>query len=60
MRTAKSKHEKGYTLLEYCAGAAIVLGILYGTLQTVQGSLTKFLTKVGTWADSYTIAGQPK
>lgn len=58
MRTAKNKNEKGYTLLEYCAGAAIVLGILYGTLQAVQGSLTMFLNKVGKWAENYTIAGQ--
>lgn len=58
MRTAKNKNEKGYTLLEYCAGAAIVLGVLYGTLTTVSGSLSKFLTKVGTWADGYVIPGQ--
>lgn len=57
MRTAKNKHEKGYTLLEYCAGAAIVLGVLYGTLNTVEGTLTRFLSKVGAWADGYEIRG---
>jgi len=59
MRRASNNREKGYTLLEYCAGAAIVLGVVFGTLQTVSGNLTKFLTKIGAWADSYQIGNGP-
>lgn len=50
MRTAKNKHQKGYTLLEYCAGAAIVVTVLYGALDTLGGNVSKFLGGIGTWA----------
>jgi hypothetical protein len=59
MRTAKNKNEKGYTLLEYCAGAAIVVSVLYGALNTLGGDLKLFLGKIGTWAKNVEV-GQPK
>ena len=60
MRTAKNKNEKGYKLLEYCAGAAIVLSVVFGTLTTVKSSLTEFLSKVTSWAQDFNVTtGQP-
>lgn len=57
MRTAKGKQEKGYTLLEYCAGAAILVSVLVGTLNTVQGSLKAFMDNISTWAQDYKVGG---
>jgi hypothetical protein len=60
MRTAKNKHEKGYTLLEYCAGAAIVLSVVFGSLTAVRTHLTQFLGKVGEWAKDFNVTtGKP-
>jgi Flp pilus assembly pilin Flp len=50
MRTAKNKNEKGYTLLEYCAGAVIVVTLVYQGLNTLGGDLKQFLTGIGEWA----------
>lgn len=42
IRTGKNKNEKGFTLLEYCAGATVIAGVMYvgfNTLGTnIQGS----------------------
>jgi hypothetical protein len=54
MRTAKNKNEKGYTLLEYCAGAAVVVGALYGSLSTLGTELDKFMGGIGGWAQKRT------
>lgn len=60
MRTAKNKDQKGYTLLEYCAGAAIVLSVVYGSLTSVKSSLGEFMGKVSTWAKGFDVtSGQP-
>lgn len=56
MRTAKNKNEKGYTLLEYCAGAAIVVSVLYGALNTLGKDLKTFLGKIGDWAKNIEVA----
>jgi hypothetical protein len=42
--------EKGYTLLEYCAGAAIIAGILWTALNALGGNLSDLLAAVGQWA----------
>lgn len=52
MRTAKNKNEKGYTLLEYCAGAVVVVTLVYSGLNTLGKDLNQFLTGIGTWAKS--------
>ena len=44
------KKDSGYTLLEYCAGAAVIIGVLYGALNTLGGNLSSFLGAIGTWA----------
>jgi len=52
MRKSASQKERGYTLLEYCAGAAIIAGILFTALQNLGGSLTTLLDAVGNWSSS--------
>jgi hypothetical protein len=47
---SKARGEKGYTLLEYCAGAAIITGIIYGAMVTMGGNIGGLLTAVGSWA----------
>jgi hypothetical protein len=52
MRTAKNRNEKGYTLLEYCAGAVVVVTLVYSGLNTLGEDLNEFLKGIGTWAKS--------
>ena len=49
-----SKGEKGYTLLEYCAGAAIIAGVLWTALNSLGSNLSALLNAVGTWAQTRT------
>ena len=44
------KKKKGYALLEYCAGAALVAIILWGALQTMGNNLSGLLNSIGSWA----------
>jgi len=48
----QNKKQQGYTLLEYCAGAAIIAGILWTALNTMSTNMSTLLTNVGTWATS--------
>jgi Flp pilus assembly pilin Flp len=48
------KRERGYTLLEYCAGAAIIAGVLWTALNALGGNLSSLLNAVGNWATSRT------
>lgn len=43
------KGEKGFTLLEYCAGAAVLLAIVYVGLSALGTSMQQFLTNIGGW-----------
>lgn len=49
-KTVLRREQRGYTLLEYCAGAAIIAGILWGALNTLGGNLNTLLEGIGTWA----------
>ena len=53
MKTCKRNRERGYTLLEYCAGAAIVVTVLYTALNGLGDQLSQFLGNIGTWAVSH-------
>ena len=44
------KSEKGYTLLEYCAGAAIIASVLWAALSALGGNVSQLLGAVGGWA----------
>jgi hypothetical protein len=46
----KNKKQKGYALLEYCAGAAIIAGIIYAALNALGANLVDLLNALGEWA----------
>lgn len=46
----KKNAEQGYTLLEYCAGAAVIAGIVFGALNTLGTNLEGLLGALGNWA----------
>jgi Flp pilus assembly pilin Flp len=46
------RKESGYTLLEYCAGAAVIIGVLAVALNTLGVHLSSFLGAIGSWADN--------
>jgi len=52
MMKAARRRERGYTLLEYCAGAAIIAGILWAALGRLGGDLSDLLDEIGTWANN--------
>lgn len=52
IRIVKKNEEAGYTLLEYCAGAAVIAGIVFGALTALGGNLENLLQALGTWADN--------
>lgn len=47
----RRKNEKGFTLLEYCAGAAIICGIVYAALTSMGSGISNSAEAIGTWAD---------
>jgi len=50
----RGRTENAYTLLEYCAGAAIITGILWGALNAMGNSVGSLLQAVGSWAEART------
>lgn len=44
------RKQKGYTLLEYAAGAAILMGILFTGLNAMGTGVQGLLTEIGNWA----------
>jgi Flp pilus assembly pilin Flp len=52
MKRANNKNERGYTMLEYCAGAAVIGGILLGALNILGNSTSGFLTNISTWMNN--------
>lgn len=51
LRVKNRKNQKGYTLLEYCAGAAIISAIIFVALQALGGNMRGLLESIGSWAD---------
>ncbi len=54
MRNKRTNKQKGYTLLEYCAGAAIIAGILWVALNNLGGQLSGLLDAISQWATDRT------
>ena len=54
IRITRTRREKGYTLLEYCAGAAIIAGIVWGAMNLLGNNLSGFLTGLGNWVNDRT------
>jgi Flp pilus assembly pilin Flp len=50
----KRKKSAGYTLLEYCAGAAIIAGVIWTALNTLGGDMRDLLNAIGRWAQGRT------
>lgn len=50
-----ARKERGYTLLEYCAGAAVLAGVVYGGLQFFGSSLAEFFNGLGRWVSSQSV-----
>jgi hypothetical protein len=50
MSKKTTKQQQGYTLLEYCAGAAIIGTIVYAALNALGTDLQGFLQQLGAWA----------
>lgn len=44
------KKQSGYTLLEYCAGAALIAGIIWVALNAMGQNITTLLNAIGQWA----------
>lgn len=45
----KRGNEKGYSLLEYCVGAAALLGLVYAGMNALGTNLEGFLVQMGDW-----------
>lgn len=50
VKRANGRRQRGYTLLEYCAGAAVVAGVLWGALDSMGKNLAKFNEGISQWA----------
>ena len=55
MYNKKTKQkQRGYTLLEYAAGATVLLALLYAGLNTMGSGIRDLLGGIGTWASAQT------
>lgn len=43
------KKDRGYTLLEYCIGAAALGAIIFAATQALGGGIQAYLTNLGNW-----------
>ena len=50
MIVAEKRAERGFTLLEYCAGAVVLLSIVYVAMRGMGSSLADFMSAIGDWA----------
>ena len=48
VRTGK-KSERGFTILEYCAGAVVVMVVLWTAFDALGGNIKEFMEGVGGW-----------
>ena len=52
MNKRKRKNQRGYTLLEYCAGAALIAGIIWVALNAMGQNISSLLNAIGQWAST--------
>ena len=48
----RGSNESGFTLLEYCAGAAVIVGIIWASLSALGTNLKGFLGSLSTWVSA--------
>ena len=53
-KNARRRNQRGYTLLEYCAGAALIAGIIWVSLSAMSQNLSGLLDAIGSWASRRT------
>lgn len=53
------KGERGYTLLEYVAGAAIIGGVVFTAVSGFGGNMATFFNSLGSWASGRSASLQP-
>lgn len=46
----RGRSERGFTLLEYCAGAAVIAGVVFASLNAFGNNLGGLFTELGNWA----------
>lgn len=46
---AKKTVQRGYTLLEYCMGAALLMGVVWLGMSQLSGSINGLLGRLSTW-----------
>ena len=54
--TRKNGAESGFALLEYAAGAAVIVGVLYVALNALGTSTSTYLGAIGEWLGRRTAA----
>lgn len=50
VKRVNGRRQRGYTLLEYCAGAAIIATVMGTALNAMGTNFTKFTTAINDWA----------
>lgn len=45
----RKKNQKGFTLLEYCAGAAVLLGIVVAGMSAFGDGIADYMEGLGNW-----------
>lgn len=50
MKLIRKRKDSGLTLLEYCAGAAVLAAAVFVAFQALGGSLNTAMENIGAWA----------
>lgn len=45
------KKQRGLALLEYCAGAAVIVAVIWAAMNTMGTDLSELFGRIGDWAD---------
>ncbi len=51
---SRRRGESGFTILEYCAGAAIIIGVVWGAMSTLGTSMGNLIGAITSWANTRT------
>ena len=54
MKSKNNKNEQGFTLLEYAAGAAVLISVVFVGLSAMGQNLDTFFDGVATWLTNQT------
>lgn len=45
-----NRREQGFTLFEYCAGAAVILGVVWAAMTGLGTSMSELINSISGWA----------